>query len=111
MFEDQLKSLQDLNAQATTAIITYYKGLDDSPEDKLYNIERALANLDILIMYCIQVRNSIQTEIKTLPASSKRAAYDSLEELRIVQDSAKTVSYNLTAVMHSIRDLRKVDLL
>lgn len=110
MFETQMASLADLNAKASQSIVKYYRGLDKSIEDKLDLIEAALANLDILLMYITQVRYDIRMAMPTIPMSAKSAAYECIDELRTIQDSAKTVSFNLTAAMHSLRDRYKTDL-
>lgn len=109
MFEQQLKSLKGLNSRATQSIIKYYGNLDKPATVKLDNIEEALAQLDILIMYIVQVRTDIQEALTTLPGSQKQSAYTALEEMKTVQDAAKTVSFNLTAVIHSLRDTMKLD--
>lgn len=110
MFEQQLESLKGLNSRATQSIIKYYNSLDKEIPEKIDCIEDALAQLDILLMYIIQVRAEIRSTLQTIPGSQKSSAYDALEELKNVQDAAKTVSFNLTAVLHSIRDLMKVEI-
>lgn len=111
MLEAEYKELNNFTLEASKAICDYHDRLDDLTEkDKKYIIEKILAKLDIVLVFVMQIRHQLLQQINTVPATVRLQINQALSELKTTMETAKTLSFNYTAVYYSVRDAIKGDL-
>lgn len=111
MLEAEYQELNNFTLQASKAIAQYHDTLEDMTEkDKKYMIEKILAKLDVVLVFTMQIRHRLLQDYSTLPATMKLHVNQALSELKTTMETAKTLSFNFTAVYYSVRDAIKGDL-
>lgn len=111
MLEEEYNELNKYTIEASRAVADYHDRLDDlSDKDKLYVVEKILAKLDIILIFTMNIRHQILEQMKSMPATVRVACSQALNELKTTMETAKTLSFNFTAVYHATRDKTKVTL-
>lgn len=105
MLEAEYNELNIYTLKASKSIADYYDRLSNlSDKDKQYVIEKILAELDIILVFTMNIRHQILSQLNTAPATIRIQLNQSLTELKTTMETAKTLSFNFTAVYHSTRD-------
>lgn len=105
MLENEYAELNTYTLKASQTVADYYDRLESLTEkDKQYIIEKILAELDIVLLWTMNIRHQLLMQLSTAPGAYKIALNQALSELKITQDSAKTLSFNFTAIYHGARD-------
>ena len=108
MFEAEYNELNKYTIEASTAIADYHDRLNDmSDSDKQYVIEKILAKLDIVLIFTMNIRHQILQQLNEMPATIRVQMNQALSELKTTMETAKTLSFNFTAVYHATRDKLK----
>lgn len=107
MLEAEYQELNKFTIEASTAIAQYHDKLEDNlltDKDKQYLIEKILAKIDIVLALTMNIRHQLLMQITTAPATIKIQLNQALSELKTTMDTAKTLSFNYTAIYHGTRD-------
>lgn len=105
MLEAEFNELNMYTLRASKAIADYYDRLETlTDKDKLYIIEKVLAEVDIILAWTMNIRHQVLQQVNTAPATLKIQMNQSLNELKTTMETAKTISFNFTAIYHGIRD-------
>lgn len=108
MLEQEYNELNMYTLRASKTIADYYDRLENlTNKDKQYLIEKILAELDIVLAWTMNIRHQLLQQISTAPATVKIQMNQNLSELKTSMETAKTLSFNFTAVYHGIRDYVK----
>lgn len=111
MLEAEYNELNKYTIEASKAIADYHDRLDDlSDKDKLYVVEKILAKLDIVLIFTMNIRHQVLQQSNSMPATVRVQLNQALNELKTTMETAKTLSFNFTAVYHATRDKTKVTL-
>lgn len=113
MIENEYQEINKYTLLASKTIAQYYDRLEGNSltdKDKLYIIEKILAQLDMVCVITMQIRNQIILEYQNLPGSVQIAINKAKDDLKQTFETAKVMSYNFTAVYHGIRDKAKNEL-
>lgn len=113
MLENEYQEINKYTLLASKTIAQYYDRLEEnslSNKDKLYIIEKILAQLDMVCVITMQIRNQIVMDYQTAPGSVQIAINKAKDDLKQTFETAKVMSYNFTAVYHGIRDKEKNEL-
>lgn len=109
MLEAEYNELNKYTIEASRAIADYHDRLDDlSDKDKLYVVEKILAKLDIVLIFTMNIRHQVVQQLNSMPATVRVQLNQALNELKTTMETAKTLSFNFTAVYHATRDKTKV---
>lgn len=105
MLEAEYNELNKYTLSASKMVADYKDAIDTLTEkDKKYRIEKILAELDIILLWTANIRHQLLQQSSTMPATMKIQVNQSLNELKTTMETAKTLSFNFTAVYHGIRD-------
>lgn len=108
MLEAEFKELNNYVLDASKIIADYHDRLDDmTDKDKRYVIEKILAKVDIVLVFTMSLRHQLLQQLSSVPASAKLQMNQALGELKSTAETAKTLSFNFTAVYYSVRDAIK----
>lgn len=111
MFDAEYNELNKYTIEASKEIARYHDRLEElSDKDKLYVIEKILAKLDIVLIFTMNIRHQILQQLDSMPATVRVQLNQAISELKTTADTAKTLSFNFTAVYHATRDKTKVTL-
>lgn len=112
MLEAEYNELNQYTIKASKSIADYYDRLQDlTDKDKQYVIEKILAELDIVLIFTMNIRHQLLQKIQTMPATMRIQLNQALSEIKTTADTAKTLSFNFTAIYHSTRDHIKGELI
>lgn len=105
MLEAEYNELNKYTLEASKLIADYYDRLEDlTDKDKQYVIEKILAKIDIVLIFTMNIRHQLLQQLSTAPSTMKIQMSQSLSELKTTMETAKTLSFNFTAVYHGSRD-------
>lgn len=105
MLEAEYEELNRYTLKASKTVADYYDRYSElNDKDREYVIEKILAELDIILLWTMNIRHQLLIQLNTAPGTVKIAINQALSELKTTQDSAKTLSFNFTAVYHGARD-------
>lgn len=104
MFEKELAECQSLTEYVNKAIADFYDNTDNS--QKQYLLEIAVTKLSLLLTFLVHFRQKILMQQQMLTSSQKIITNNLLNELKIQQDAFKSVSYNLTAIMYTLKEAK-----
>jgi hypothetical protein len=105
MFEAEYNELNIYTLKASKTVADYYdRHKELTNKDKKYIIEKVLAELDIILLWTMNIRHQILQQINTAPGTIKIQMNQALSELKTTMETAKTLSFNFTAIYHGIRD-------
>lgn len=108
MLEAEFAELNNYVLDASKVIADYHDKLNDlTDKDKRYIIEKILAKVDIVLVFTMTLRHQLLQQLSSVPASTKIQMNQALNELKSTADTAKTLSFNFTAVYYSVRDAIK----
>lgn len=111
MLEVEYNELNKFTLEASQCIAQYHDTLENmSEKDKRYMIEKILAKLDIVLIFTMQIRHQLLQQQDTMPATMRLQINQALGELKTTMETAKTLSFNFTAVYYSVRDAIKGEL-
>lgn len=111
MLEAEYNELNEYTIKASKTVADYYDRLSElTNKDKKYVIEKILSELDIVLLWTMNIRHQLLQQIQTAPGTIKIQMNQALSELKISMDTAKTLSFNFTAIYHGIRDDIKEDI-
>ena len=105
MLEAEYAELNKYTLKASETVARYYDSLESlTKEDKKYIIEKILAELDIILLWTANIRHQLLQQTSISAATTKLVINQSLAELKVTMETAKTLSFNFTAIYHGIRD-------
>lgn len=107
MLEREYQEINKYTLLANRTIAQYYDRLDENTltdKDRQYLIEKILAQLDMVCVITMQVRNQIILDYGTAPGSVQIAMNKVKDDLKQTFETAKVMSYNFTAIYHGTRD-------
>lgn len=105
MLEAEYNELNKYTLSASQQVADYRDKIDELiDKDKKYRIEKILAELDIVLLWTANIRHQLLMQSTTMPATMKIQINQSLSELKTTMETAKTLSFNFTAIYHGIRD-------
>ena len=108
MLEAEYNELNKYTAKASVSIADYYDRLDSLSEtDRQYVIEKILAELDLILVLTMNVRHQILQQMNSMAATVRIQMSQALSELKTTMETAKTLSFNFTAIYHGSRDRSK----
>lgn len=108
MFEAEYNELNKYTLKASQSIANYYDKLPSlTDKDKQYIIEKILAELDIILIFAMNIRHQMLNALANTPATIRIQITQHLNELKTTSETAKTLSFNFTAIYHSTRDKLK----
>jgi len=112
MLEDEYRELNQYTIKASKTVADYYDRLSELTEkDKQYCIEKILAELDIVLIFTMNIRHQILQKLDSYPTTIRIQLNQSLSELKTTADTAKTLSFNFTTILNDIREKIKHQLL
>lgn len=112
MLEAEYNELNKFTIQASEAIADYNDRFNDlTSKDKKYIIEKILAYLDIVLVFTMNIRHQILQQLATSPNAIRIQLNQHLSELKVTVETTKTLSFNYTTILNSIRDDLKNDVL
>lgn len=105
MLEAEYAELNKYTYNASKTIADYYDRLESlTDKDKQYIIEKVLAELDLILVLTMNIRHQILGQLHTAPGTIKIQLDKALSELKTTMETAKTMSFNFTAIYHGARD-------
>lgn len=106
--ELEFNELNKYTLKASESVAKYYDNIESyTKKDKQLIIEKILAELDIILLWTANLRHQLIQQSSTLPSSMKLSINQSLSELKTTMETAKTLSFNFTAIYHGTRDAIK----
>ena len=111
MLELEYEELNRYTLKSSETIANYYDRLSElTDKDRQYLIEKILAELDIILIFTMNIRHQLLMQLSNAPGTIKIQINQSLGELKTTMETAKTLSFNFTAIYHGTRDKIKEDL-
>ena len=112
MLEAEYNELNNYVLKASQAVADYHDRLENmTNKDKKYVIEKILSYLDIVLIFTMNIRHQIILKLNSAPQSMRIQYNQHLTELKTTMETAKTLSFNFTTILNSIRDDIKEDVL
>lgn len=112
MLEIEYQELNKYTLQASQSITSYYDNMDKlNSKDKKYRFEKILAELDIVLVFTMNIRHQILQKLESMPPTVRIQMNQSLSELKTTVDTAKTLSFNFTTLLNDIREETRHQLL
>lgn len=107
MLENEYAEINKYTLLASKTIAQYYDRLEEdslTDKDKQYIIEKILAQLDMVCVITMQIRNQIIEESQHAPGAMQIAFNKAKDDIKQTFETAKVMSYNFTAIYHGVRD-------
>lgn len=113
MLEAEYAEINKYTLLASKTIAQYYDRLDENSltdKDKQYIIEKILAQLDMVCVITMQIRNQLIEQSQNAPGAMQIAFNKAKDDIKQTFETAKVMSYNFTAIYYGTRDNAKLEL-
>ena len=110
MLEKEYAEINKYTLLASKTIAQYYDRLEENSltdKDKQYLIEKILAQLDMVCVITMQIRNQLVLDNQNVSGAMQIAVNKAKEDIKQTFETAKVMSYNFTAIYHGVRDTLK----